>query len=162
MIESKTIMIKAIFVLVNCLSLFGCQKESNEYYLYRGLEGYDKFRYINEEFVKSYGVQKIAFFQEAGQLQYVLKLADNVTLKTVENYSLGVRVYADQKYLSEDQKFLMWDTKPRIQEIGGYKYIINGFKKPIKEIDSLSFFLYDRERYQRVLGNVISIKKIKL
>lgn len=153
---------KVFFIFISCLFLFACQKKSNEYYLFRGLEGYTKFRDINEEFVKDYGVKKIAFFQEADQLQYVLLLTDNVTPETVENYSLGLQVYTDKKYLANDQNYMLWDTKPDIQVIGGHKYIINGFKEPIKVFDSLVFFLYDRKQYIQVEGQVISIKNIEL
>lgn len=135
---------------------------SNEYYLYHGLEGYDKFRQVNQEFIKGYGVEKIAFFHEADQLQYVLMLSDIVSPKMVEQYSLGLHVYLDKNNKSEDQSFLVWDTKPRLQNIGDNKYIINGFKKPVKKMDSLVFFLYDRERYKGVTGNRIVIKNIEL
>ena len=153
---------KKFFILTICISFFACQKKSNEYYLYHGLEGYTKFRYINEEFIEGYGVQKIAFFQEADQLQYVMMLTNNVTREMVANYSLGLQVYPGEKYRTDDKKFLLWDTKPRLLETGENKYIINGFMTPISEIDSLVFFLYDRNEYKGVDGRVISIKNIKL
>lgn len=152
-----------MFIILVCsLFFFGCQKKTNEYYLYHGLKGYDKFRYINEEFVKGYGVQKIAFFREANQLQYTLMLADDVTSEKVEQYSLGLQVYIDKKNLPDNQTYLIWDSKPKIQNIGDNKYIINGFQEPIKQIDSLIFFLYDRHQYQGGIGKRIVIKNIEL
>ena len=153
---------KVFFLLMSCLLFIGCQKKSNEHYLFGGLEGYSKFRYINEEFIKDYGVQKIAFFQEADQLQYVLKLGDNVSEEKIKQYSLGLQVYANKKYMPKEKSYLIWDIKPELQEMGENKYIIQGFQEPIKEIDSLVFFLYDRTKYQGVIGSTISIKNIKL
>lgn len=152
---------KLFFLLMICLPFIGCQKKSNEYYLYHGLEEYDKIRFIDEEFVTGYGIQKIAFFQEAEQLQYVLILKSDVTPETVKQYSLGLHVYIDEKN-SIDQNFLVWDTKPALQNIGGNKYIINSFKRPVKKMDSMVFFLYDKERYKGVIGNRIVIKNIGL
>lgn len=153
---------KIFIILVVCFSVFACKQENNEYYLYHGLEGYNKFRYVNEGFIEGYGVQKIAFFQEADQLQYALLLDDNVKDETVSYYSLGLHVFLDKEKLPENKSFLVWDIKPEIQKMGTNKYIIGGFKDSIKKMDSLVFFLYDRERYQGVEGNRIVLKNIKL
>lgn len=155
---------KNIFLLlVSSFFLFGCEERSNEYYLYHGLEDYDKFRYIDEAFIDEYGIHKIAFFREADELQYVLMLKDNVTPETVKNYSLGLQVYADKKlYKPENDRFLLWDTKPVLRVIGGHKYIINSFNQRITKIDSIRFFIYGREVYNGVVGKAISIKNIML
>lgn len=158
----RIIMKKIILAFVVCFSFFACKQESNEYYLYHGLEGYNKFRYVNEDFIEGYGVQKIAFFQEADQRQYVLLLDDSVSDETVSNYSLGLHVYVDKKKLPENKSFLVWDIKPEIQKMGGNKYIIGGFKDSIKKMDSLVFFLYGRDKYQGIEGNRIVLKNIKL
>ena len=152
----------AFFIILSSFLFLGCNKKSNEAYLNEGLRGYKKFRHVHDELIKDYGVQKIAFFREADQFQYVILLADNVSAETVGKYSLGLQVYAKDKEFLGDKKFLMWDTKPFLLQKGKNKYVIEGFKQPIRELDSLVFFIYDRERYQGVVGSTISIKNIDL
>lgn len=131
--------------------------------LQNGLTSYKKIRNVNQSFLDGYEVKKIAFFKtDNGNHKYVLQLNNDIPKSTVENYSLGFYAFVEKEHLSMNRKYLIWDTKPELMEIEGHKYIINEFRKPIKKMDSLIFFLYDRERYSGIIGDRIIIRNLAL
>lgn len=140
--------------------LFSCQQHSKQNYLEKGLEGYLKKRKVYQQFISSYAVEEIAFFETPENPEFVLKLDKNITKETVESYTLGVHVYAKQD--SSQAPFFVWDTKPSLIEAQQNKYIISEFKTPLKMIDSVIFFLYDRKGYTKVIGNRIKLNNLKI
>lgn len=143
----------SLFILTNCANK---SKETN---LENGLIGYRKSRDINEEFIKNFEVKKIGFFKtKDGNIQYALLLNDNISSSDVQNFSLGAHAYKRNSH----NKFLVWDVKPRLKLYGKHKYIIEEFKEPLENLDSISFFLYDRDKYRNVIGNRIVIKNLGL
>ena len=127
-----------------------------------GLVGYKKSRFIDKEFLKDYGIKKIAFFENSDTLSLVLLLDKNSEIETVTKYSLGLYVFPTNKSLLKNKDYLIWDSQPSLEQFGSFKYIIKNFPQPIKRIDSLIFFLYDREVYNGVIGNTIRIKNISI
>lgn len=141
---------------------FSCSNEDKSYYLANGLEGYKKARFVEQNFVEGFGIEKIAFFNEADTLSYALLLNDDLKEEIVNNHNLGVHVYAGPLSKSEKGDFLIWDLKPKITKYGDFNYIISHFKKPITKMDSLVFFLYDSKGYKGVDGNIIRIKNLSI
>ncbi len=130
-----------------------------EYYLINGLENYNKVRDINESLIENYEINKIAFFQNKTEnIEIVLKLNDQTTQDIINSYSLGAYIYMDNKYLySQD---INWNTKPTIQVLNNHKYIINTLNISQRRMDSLVFYLFDRDKYRKILGNRVVIKNI--
>jgi len=153
---------KSVIILLSFFLFISCKKESSEYYLYRGLDGYKKTRFVDQIFLEGFGIKKIAFFNEADTLSYALLLNDDLNKEIVNNHNLGVHVYAGPFSKSEKRDFLIWDLKPKISKYGDYKYIIGYFKKSITKMDSLVFFLYDIKGYKGVDGNIIRIKNLSI
>ncbi len=151
----------SIFFLSNCF--LSCSDISLETNLEDGLTSYRKVRNINESFIEGYTVNKIAFFKKDSiNYEFVLKLNNEVEEDTVANYSLGMVVFTDKKYLAEEQDYLIWGMQPTIKQYGDYKYIIREVETPIKYMDSLHIFLYARDGYKGVRGSLIRLKNIQL
>lgn len=158
MIELK----KFLIITFAILGFLSCSNKDREYYLLKGLEGYKKQRFIGEDFVKGYDVKKIAFFEESDTISYALLLEENVEAETVSSFNLGLFVYPKDSSLLRDKSFLSWDSAPYLKQFGPYKYILGNFRQPLRRIDSLAFFLYDRDQFNGVKGNVIRLKNLSL
>ena len=140
--------------------LFSCQQYNKQDCLERGLDGYLKKRKVYQQFIPTYTVEEIAVFEASKSSEFVLKLGKNTTKEIVGRYTLGVRVYTEKN--TSENKFLIWDTNPELIEVQQNKYITSEFKMPLKKIDSVIFFLYDRKGYTSVIGRRIILKNLKM
>lgn len=155
---------KHIFLAISTIFLlFSCSNDTLEYNLENGLAKYRKVRHINESFLEGYSVKKLAFFKsDSLNYKFVLQLNDDAVADTIAKYSFGMVVFTDKKYLPEGKNYLIWGTQPIIEKRGDYKYIVKDVETPIKYIDSLHLFLYNREGYNGVIGNMMRLKNIEL
>lgn len=119
-------------------------------------------RSVDQDFVEGYVVKKIAFFERSDTLSYVLLLDESIDPKIITKYTLGLYVYPTDKSILKDKDYLIWDSQPSLKQFGSFKYIINDFPEPIRRIDSLVFFLYNRDGYTGVKGNLIRFKNISI
>ncbi len=104
-------------------------------------------------------MNKIGFFQtHEDSLGIVLKLNDQIDSSLVENYSLGMYLYQDEKYLYNEE--ISWNPHPKIQTFNSHKYFIETIAIPHTQIDTLVFYLYDRDKYRAIIGNRIVLKNI--
>ena len=146
------------------LILFSCnENRTDEYHLQTGLSEYSKKRRINENFIENYSIQSIAFFNKGSENeQLVLKLNDDIPEEIVEKYALGIHAFS--KELQEDnvKGFLIWDRRPLLDKVENNNYISVNVKTRIKVFDSINFFLYQREGYEHVIGNMIRLRNVKL
>ncbi|WP_443634537.1 hypothetical protein ABXT64_05365 [Candidatus Marifrigoribacter sp. Uisw_064] len=148
----------SILILLN-----SCINKSYDEALNSGLEKYPRIRNLNLSLVEGYTVEKLAFFKtKEHEYKFVLKLSDATTDTLVERYSLGLFGFVDKKYLKENKNHLSWNSKPVIESFGKYKYIIKDIVIPTKEMDSIIYFLYDRDKYRKVIGHRIVLKNIQL
>lgn len=143
--------------------LFNCHENTFDSNLESGLENYRKVRHINESFLPGYSVKKLAFFKsDSIHYKFVLQLNNDAIEDVITNYSLGMVVFTDKKYLPENKEYLIWGMQPTIESYGEYKYIVKNVETPIIHIDSLHIFLYDLDEYKGVKGDMIRLKNIEL
>lgn len=156
--------IKPLFLItLIAYTIFGCSNDTLEYNLENGLSKYRKVRHINESFLEGYSVKKLAFFKnDSLSYKFVFQLNDDAAYDTIAKYSFGIAVFTDKNHLPEGKNFLIWGTQPIIEKHGGYRYIVKDVETPIKYIDSLHLFLYNREGYNGVIGNMMRLKNIEL
>ena len=154
----------SVFILILAVVFFGCKDQNTiKKHLETGLIEYKRVRTINKNFNKGYEINKIGFFKlDSTSYQFVLLLNDQITRAKVANYSLGLHAYVDPKYLINNKDFLVWDIKPELVEAGKFKYIIKEVHTPIKRIDSMFFFLYDRDTYRGIIGNRVRVRNVGL
>lgn len=153
------ILLFSIFISTVTVS---CTSTTKDFYLDNGLEKYRKSRNVNQEFVKGYGINKIAFFEiDQDNITVVLKLNDQTDQQMLDNYSLGAYVFKDNKYTGVLDGKLDWNTKPELTVIHQYKYIIDTIAIP-REMDSLVFYLYERDKYRKIIGDRIVLKNISI
>lgn|SRR5690554_6782158 len=142
---------------------FSCQTKDVDGYLKEGLDNYDKSRDVNQDFIDGYGINKIAFDRiDNNSLKVVLKLSDGSNKETIDSLSLGAYVFMDNKYIGVNDGKLDWNTKPELNRINNYKYIIDTIAIPNRTMDSLVFYLFDRDGYRRIIGTRIYLKNIKI
>ncbi len=144
----------AFLFVIFCIS---CTEKDMSTHLRTGLNEYVIKRKLNLSFVDNYTVKSIAFFNTESQQQLVLEMNENVSQQTIDKYMLGVHGYKEGI-----TSMLVWNYKPELQKFGKYTYIITNVKTPIVRLDSMRLFLYQREGYKHVIGNMIRIKNIKL
>lgn len=151
------------FVILVSVLLFNCSEKDLNSNLQNGLKNYRKIRNINENLIEGYAVKKLAFFKKDSiHYQFVLLLNNEAVKDTIENYSLGMVVYADKRYLPANDEYLIWGMHPTMEKHGEFKYIVKDVETPIKHIDSLHIFLYDRNGYKGVESRMIRLKNIEL
>lgn len=151
---------RAFFLIVFVCSFFSCQKKGVDLWLEDGLEGYRKIRKVDKSFVPGYGIDKIGFFRiEDNEVQLAVKLKDDADIETINNFSLGIYAYIDNKYISHKEGELNWEVHPKIHEINNFNYILDTITVSAT-MDSLVFYLFDRDRYKGILGDRIIIKNL--
>lgn len=117
-------------------------------------------RIIKKPLVEGFIVEEISFGEMIDKPKLILRINDSIKNGTVSDYSLAVHVYSDSS--SVEKPFLIWDIKPEVEIKENKKYIIIPYKEPIQKIDSIVFFLYDRDIYRNRIGNKIVIEDINL
>ena len=146
---------KTKFLLLGIVfTIFSCGK-SLEGHLAQGLTSIEHTRLIEHTFKDNYTIDKMVFLKEEGQtFNLILKLSEDSSKDVIEAYSLGIHVYAKnenaQKATGERIKQdYTWDFKPVLEISNKHKYIIRQIETPIKRIDSMRLFLYDRDKYKK-------------
>lgn len=155
-------------VVVVVFIVCGCKKNVN--YYSDGLTSLRNHRVINESFLKGFKVEKFGIIKSEknkDEYSFVFLLNKDADSTLVEKYRLGVRCYLDKENRTllgeEDRKKIHLDFPPVIIEKYGRKYLVNSVNLPIKKIDSIIFYLYDRDDYKgRTYGSHINLKNIKL
>ncbi|NGX83043.1 hypothetical protein [Aequorivita sp. KMM 9714] len=154
---------KFILGLLVFFFIFSCKKKNIDNYLELGLENYRMSRNINQNFIDNYGIDKVAFYRiDNNSLKVVLKMSNESNKQKIDSLSLGAYVYVDNKYIGVNDSKLDWNTKPVLRYSNNHKYIIDTITIPNKTIDSLVFYLYDRDSYKRIIGTRIYLKNIKI
>jgi len=157
---------KKFFVLIllfnSCTSF---EKELNTH-LKNGLLTYRKTKQVNLNFVPGISLKKLALIKKSdSQRVLILKLNDNVTAAQIQSYSLAVKTYLDKdKYatLLKGKMYLSNPIKPKLQTINNHNYIITPFNLKVTEIDKFEFFLFDRDKFRKVLSKPIFVENITL
>ena len=154
--------LNVLFTLILICS-FSCERRNREYFLLNGLEGYRKARTINQFMVEGYEINKVGFVKtEKGKLELIVKLNDEIEQETINKYSLGLYAYANNKYLSYKQNELHWNVHPKFYNIGSSKYLIDTINLAPTKMDSLVFYLFDRDKYRKIIGNRVVLKNIAI
>jgi hypothetical protein len=156
---------RTLCVLIVCFVLCnGCKEQSIELSLENGLKDYTKARIINEALVEGYYIERIAFYKkDSANYQFIFKLSENSENDSIEKYSLGLVIFPDKMLYTDSKEYEVVGFQSRIKEINHFKYIIEEYTVPIKRMDSLHVFLYDRDKYKGVLGDrMIRLKNIRL
>lgn len=150
------------------ITIISCGK-SLENHLAEGLSSIEQTRLIGHTFKENYTIDKMAFLKEGDQTySLIFKLSEDSKKELIEQYSLGIHVFAKglegQKINNKKKKNkINWDFKPIITVNNDYKYVINQIETPIKRIDSMRLFLYDRDKYKKkTYGKAVWIKNIGL
>ncbi len=160
---------KTKFLLLGiAFTIFSCGK-SIEDHLAEGLTSIEHTRLIEHTFKDNYTIDKMVFLKEEGQTySLILKLSEDSSKDVIEAYSLGIHVYAnngDDQVLIEKKrkKDFGWDFKPVLETKNNHKYLVHQIETSIKRIDSMRFFLYDREKYKKkTYGKVLWVKNLGL
>src|SRR5690606_32905730 len=97
---------------------------------------------------------------DSGKVQLVVKLDDEIKEEKINEYSIGAYAYIDNKYISHNKDELDWNTKPKLHNYGNNKYFIDTIKFKSKRMDSLVFYLFDRDRYRKMIGHRVILKNI--
>ncbi|PKP25090.1 MAG: hypothetical protein CVU03_09685 [Bacteroidetes bacterium HGW-Bacteroidetes-2] len=151
----KKISLLIVFILISC------EKRNKEEILRDGLYEYSLKRGVGQGFIDNFIIEEIAFIEQPNQFDLVLKVNKNINKKILDTYTLGIHVYSKKINLSQ-RSFDVWDIKPKIENYNGNNFIIREFRQPVKEFDSIIFFLYDNDLYRGIIGNRIVIRNIKL
>ncbi|WP_034060390.1 hypothetical protein [Lacinutrix jangbogonensis] len=150
-------------ILIFFVLLASCKRDG---YLVNGLKNISNTRNINHTFIKSFRIEKFLIQRkEIGEFSLILKLDSKTKPIDVERYSLGIRVFSDTitNKNGNVKPSYIWDCKPSIEAFGDNKYIIKNVKAPIKFIDSIRLFLYDRDKYRaKEYGKTLWIRNIGL
>lgn len=150
---------KIVLILSTASIILSCQNQFGVENLNNGLSDYRHIRNINQSFVNNFELSKTAFFQtHEDSLGIVLKLNDQIDSSLVENYSLGMYLYQDEQHLFNEE--VAWNPHPKIQTFNNHKYFIETIAIPHTQIDTLVFYLYDRDKYRTIIGNRVVLKNI--
>lgn len=154
--------VQQIILFSFCILSISCDDRETIYHLESGLKDYRKLRKMNENLVDDYSVRAIAFFNDKNlNRQIILKLGDDVPKEVIEKYSLGIHAYSKKAVEAAHKGFFIWDVKPELNKVGEHKYLLVDTNSSINTVDSIIFFLYDRDIYRNVIGNRIRIKNVK-
>ncbi len=155
--------------IIVCLliALFCCCTSFDKEYdthLKNGLQTYHNARDINLNFVPGLSLKKIAFIKKSNKdIMLVLRLNDGAKSNDVEKYSLAIKSYLDkEKYskLLKGDDYVSTPIKPVLLNVNNYKYIVTSYTLNVKRIEKLEFFLFDRDKFRKVLGTPIFVKNI--
>lgn len=159
----KTIASFLVFLVSINIIFISCSQNDLEYYLENDLNGYRKFRGVNEEVLSGYFIKKFAFQkQDSLNYKFIFQLRDDTDKDTIEKYGLGFVFFADQKYISHERGYILKQTKPFLESHGNHKYIVTDISPPGPYLDSLHIYLSGREGYSGVIGKMIRLKNIQL
>ena len=151
----------SLFLILIFTTIVSCKKN----YLEDGLTSLPQAREVNHVFKNTFVAKKVAFVRNGeNKFKFIIKLPDNVIKKDVESYSLAIHVFSNSKEIKGKRKYnYNWDTKPVVETHGKHKYIITETEAPIKFIDSLNLFLYDRDKYKKKsYGKSLKIRNLGL
>jgi hypothetical protein len=159
-IYTKYFLVLYLVILISSCS----DKNSLEYQLKHGLKDYPRKRPIDsKQFNENVELEHLAFFKVTDSThKMVFHLGDKTVLDSIKNYSLAIHTFVDEQFLKEGKKYLYMDYKPELISVGSHNYLIKEFATEAKRIDSVDLFLYDRDKYRRILGKKITVRNIGL
>ncbi|SEP82225.1 hypothetical protein SAMN05421824_0409 [Hyunsoonleella jejuensis] len=144
-----------IIVVFSCLSCKQNQKTKEESHIEsqkdvkEELNPYElsllDYREINQEFNSSFKVDKFGVRKFNDSIFYfVLRLNDDIIENEVDKYSMGVKAYDHL----EKEEFTAF-TNLKIRQLHEKKYlIINRVPKGTKYLDSIEFFIYQKNNFK--------------
>lgn len=158
----RILIVLTLVIFASCTSL---EKEYNTH-LNNGLDTYSRTREVNLNFVPGISMKKIAFIKKSDdQLIMVIRLNDNAVDSEVQKYSLAIKTYLDKdKYDSilAGDEYISTPIKPYLVDVNGFKYIEVPFDLKVDRIDKIEFFLFDRDKFRKVLSKPITISNVGL
>lgn len=163
---SKPEMNKLSLLLV-ALTIFVWSCNSGiEGHLNNGLKDLNNFRKISHQFKDSISISGIVFLRNGkNKFDMIIKLSSEESGKQFEKYSLGVHTFSNHQTdtITKVKTRYNWDFKPESIAYGKHHYILKTVEAPIKFIDSMRLFLYNREKYNgKSYGRSLWVKNIGL
>lgn len=150
------------FLFLSCTSL----DKEYDVHLRNGLETYPQTRDVNLNFVPGLSLKKIAFINKSGGRKImVIRLNDNALKSHIEKYSLAIKTYLDRtkyKEILNGKEYVSTPVKPILISINGYKYIEVPYELSVDRVDKIEFFLFDRDKFRKVLSKPITISNLGL
>jgi len=158
---------KRIFLLLIAVSIviWSCKKDV-DWHLKNGIKDLKHFRKIEHNFMDSLTISGIVFLRNGNnKFDMIIKLPSEESGKQFEKYSLAVHTFSNHKTdtIDKEKKKYNWDFKPELITFGKHHYILQTVEAPIKFIDSMRLFLYDRDSYKgKSYGKQLWVKNIGL
>lgn len=146
---------------------FSCTSLEKEYdtHLKNGLKTFAHTKDVNNNFLPGLSLRKIAFIEKSNEKTIVIRLNDDALESDVKKYSLAVKIYLDKikyKNLLNGRDYISRPIKPSLTKIKNFKYIEMPFLLDVKEIIKIEFFLFDRDKFKKVLGKPITISDVEI
>lgn len=157
---------RKIYILLLLVLVCSCSSLEKDYMndLNNGLETFENVRIVNENLIEGLSIKKIGFLKEReGEKKLVILLNDTAKPEDVKKYTLAIHNYLDKTNYSDllkGKEYVSTPFKPLLKEINGHKYIILDYKLPVKRLKQIQFFLYDRDKFVKVLSKRITVKNI--
>lgn len=157
---------KNIFILL--LLMCSCTSLEKEYntHLKNGLKTYGNVIDVNLNFIDGVSIKKIAFIKKSDEKKdLVIRLNDNIKSSEIERYSLAIKTYLDkEKYkdILNGKEYISTPIKPNLLIINEFKYIITPYNFKIESAIKIEFFLFDRDKFRKVLSKPIIINNISI
>src|SRR5690606_8182449 len=150
------------FLFISCTSL----DKEYDVHLRNGLETYSQTREVNLNFVPGLSMKKIAFLNKSnGAKIMVIRLNDDALKLQMEKYCLSIKTYLDRtqyKEILNGKEYVSTSVKPSLISINGYKYIEVPYELDVDRVDKIEFFLFDRDKFRKVLSKPITISNLGL
>ncbi|WP_147406163.1 hypothetical protein [Aquimarina sp. BL5] len=157
---NKFLVFLTLIVFVSC----NTRERNYEKHLEKGLKTFPYTRNVNQNLITGVSIRSLAFIKKSDdQRMLVIKLNDEVTPETINKFSLAIHTYLNKdKYgdLLKDKDYISTPLKPVLKDIKGHKYIITEYDIDVERIKELQFFLFDRDKFRKVLSKRVIVRNI--
>ncbi|MCC1483479.1 hypothetical protein [Winogradskyella immobilis] len=156
---------RLLFIIVS-MFVFSCTSLQKEYdtHLKNGLETYPNARDVDLNFIHGLSMKKVAFIKKnKDEKMLIIRLNDDALALDVEKYSLAVKTFLDKnkyKELLKDKEYISTPIKPSLITVNSFKYIEVPYSLDVKRIEKIEFFLFDRDKFRKVLSKPITISNM--
>ena len=154
------------FFLVLMILLVSCTSLEKEYniHLRNGLKTYPYSNKVNLNFLSGFSIKELAFIKKnKDETMLVIKLNKNIKSSEVEKYSLAIKSFFSKQSsdcVLKNKEYISTPIKPSLLIVNGHNYIVTPYNLNVKCVDKIEFFLYDRDKFRKVLSKPIFVKKI--
>ena len=121
---------------------------------------------VNKQLLPHVTIKAINTFSNNQKRYLAIELNDNIKDSLINNFSIGIHIFpSDVEHLSDraksmNRKFDILTLKMDVEELSNRKFIVQEVLNPIKGDSKSNIFLYDKEKYQGIVGRLIVIENV--